>query len=90
MLIKHPFIPDFDNEMITYTLLPALTIIQKYANAKSSEYGIDFELFIIIQSTIVVFTFLVDVYIFDKPMTLVNAIGGLIVVLSAGAALFYY
>ena len=59
-------------------------------NSKASEYGLDFQLFIILQSTIVCMTFFVDVYLFDRPLSLFNVVGAVLTVACAAAAVFFY
>lgn len=89
MLPREPFYPRWD-EAWTYVLLIGCTLVQKYFLSKSYEYCIDFAVFVIIQSSIVFFTFLIDVQLFDKVPTVWNIVGGIIVVLSSAAAVFFY
>ena len=77
-------------ELLTYILLPIITIMQKYTIWRSYECGINFALFILIQGAIVVGTFWVDVEIFDRQYTVWNIIGGVLVVLSAALSSIYY
>lgn len=88
LLMADPFIPDIQNEWIVYLCIPLLTLIQKFSLSKSYEHGIDFTVFIIIQSSIVFLTFLIDVYIFDKEVTFLNVAGGTIVLLASIIAVF--
>ena len=89
MLPREPFQPKWE-EAWTYFWLVSLTLVQKYFLSKSYEYSIDFAVFVIIQSSIVFFTFLIDVQLFDKVPTVWNIVGGVIVVLSSAAAVFFY
>lgn len=84
-----PFYP-MEDEIITYLMIPVLTIGQKYFTSKSYEYNIDFGVFIIIQASIVFLTFLIDVVLFDKVFTAWNAIGGVIVILAACTSVLMY
>lgn len=89
LVMRDPLIPNFDNEWIVYIFVPILTVIQKYSISKSYENGIDFTVFIIIQSSIVFLTFLIDVYVFDKDLTALNVTGGVIVLLASMLAVFF-
>ena len=89
VLPREPFYPKWE-EASTYVLLISFTLVQKYFLSKSYEYNIDFAVFVIIQSSIVFFTFLIDVQLFDKVPTAWNIVGGVVVVLSSAAAVFFY
>lgn len=88
-LVSQPFRPSM-LEKETYIILPLLTMMQKWCNSKASEYKIDFTLFVLIQSSIVFFTFLIDVYLFNRHTTIWNLLGGVIVVGSTVLAIFLY
>lgn len=82
MLMNDPFYFK-EHELTTYLLLPLATVAHKYTIIQAYLHKIDFAAFIIIQSSIVFFTFLIDVFIFGKPSTIWNYFGGLIVIVTS-------
>ena len=71
------------HELTTYIALPALTLLHKHCQWTCYDYGINFAIFILIQSLIVVGTFGLDVMLFDRDCSIWNIAGGFIVIASA-------
>lgn len=70
-------------EIDTYILITILGILNYHCFITYLNYETDMTVFILIQTTIVVFTFAIDIFYYDKGFNGYNIAGGAIVVVSA-------